>query len=529
MPVGLSLAFATLCATSLLQKSQTWDEYLLGTGARLSVAEARFHPPLSTVIHSLPFLLWWEVPEAYWSELSGPARAQAIVSLRDDDWMLNASRLWLLPFGIALGWIAFVWARQLHGFAGGCLALAVLCFDPNVIAHARLITPDTTLACTTVLLAWRLWRLAREPTPARRGWAGGALGLMLLSKYTALLLAAILLVTDLAYRWARRDGRSPAGLLRAAAGDWLWLVAIGGVLLWAGYGFRVGPVSVSDGIALWAPAPRYLEGVLYQWAQSRQPHDFFLLGQHSTQGWWYFYAVVAVLKLPLATLLLLALRWGAGPWLGLRARADQLYLWLPALLLVVYLSLFNTLHNGFRYLLPVYTPLLVGLGALTQPAARSRGFALGLAASLAWIAFAALATWPDYLSYTSPLVGGSRQGYRYLGDSNLDWGQDLPQLAEWMRENGVERIQLAYFGTADPAHYGIDYLALPSATSALPPRRQPSDLARPPRFVARSGDQCQGIGFPAKDFYGVFHARQPVAVVGGSILVFDLEEPASRQ
>jgi len=196
IPVLLSIAFALLCATSLTRKSATYDEYLVGIGTRLSAPEAIFHPPLSSVVHSLPFLLWWEIPEAIWDEPHGQVRGQQIVALRSDDWMLNAARLSLLPMGIGLGWVVFAWARRLYGSWGGILAMTLYSFDPGVIAHARLITPDLTLSLFSVLTAWRLWRLAAEPGARNRLLAGLCAGGMLLSKYTALLLLPILLVTD---------------------------------------------------------------------------------------------------------------------------------------------------------------------------------------------------------------------------------------------------------------------------------------------------------------------------------------------
>jgi hypothetical protein len=53
------------------------------------------------------------------------------------------------------------------------------------------------------------------------------------------------------------------------------------------------------------------------------------------------------------------------------------------------------------------------------------------------------------------LAGGPRGGWRYLLDSNIDWGQDLKRLASWQRAHGGVALDLAYFGTADPKAYGI--------------------------------------------------------------------------
>jgi hypothetical protein len=292
------------------------------------------------------------------------------------------------------------------------------------------------------------------------------------------------------------------------------MLALALLVLCAGYGFAVGD---------------YLRGALYQWSQSRMPHSFFLLGDVSSHGWWYFYLVVALLKVPLGTLLLLALALLAGRWLGVRWRVAELYLLLPALLLLAYLSFLNTIHNGFRYLLPVWIPLLVLAGRLALPARRSRAFRALLGVPLAWTAGAALIAWPNALAYVNELGGGVRGGYRLLSDSNLDWGQGLEALARWMRERDVPRVQLAYFGTADPAHWGIDYVALPSPNSALPPTPPVADGDRAPRIVALSAYQYQGVAFPdGQNPYAVFHAYAPNDVVAGSILIFDLDRPIPR-
>jgi hypothetical protein len=526
LPLLVSIAFVALAASSLLRKSGVYDEYYLGIGARLSKPEALFHPPLSFVLHSVPFL-WWDVPEAVWDEPDGQLRGQRMVALRSDDWMLNASRLALLPMGVLLGWIVFLWARRLYGPGAGLLAMVLVSFDPNVIAHARLITPDMTLAATTVWTAYRLWRLADEPGRAHRILAGLAFGLMLVSKYTALLLVPILGVTDLAYRLARAGPGSRWVVLRVAAADWLTIITLGASCVWAAYGFDTGWLALRPGLELPLFAPRYVEGALFQWQQSRLPHDFFLMGQHSSEGWWYFYVVVFLIKVPLATLLLLLLRLAGARLLGLRWQASDLYLWLPGLLLLLYLSFFNTIHNGFRYLLPVYPLLLIGASRCAVPARLSRPFAAGLAAAAAWVMAAALWTWPDYLPYLNPLAGGPSQGYRWVSDSNLDWGQDLKGLAGWMEARGVDRVQLAYFGTADPAHYGIDYSYLPSANSRLRPT-PPLPPEERPRIVALSAYQYQGVGFPEKDFYAFFHRHRPNDQVGHSILIYDLDNLIPR-
>jgi hypothetical protein len=146
----------------------------------------------------------------------------------------------------------------------------------------------------------------------------------------------------------------------------------------------------------------------------------------------------------------------------------------------------------------------------------------------AWTVIGSLRTWPDYLAYFNEIAGGPRNGYHWLGDSNLDWGQDLKELKHFMVQRGIDRVQLSYFGTADPTHYGINYEYLPSPYSSLLPTPSRREGESPSRFVALSASQYQGIAFPDKDFYRFYYQYAPNELIGNSILIFDLEALTPR-
>jgi hypothetical protein len=347
---------------------------------------------------------------------------------------------------------------------------------------------------------------------------------MLLSKYTALLLLPIWLGADLAVRV--RSGRA-TGSWKTLCADWLVVLGIAAFAVWAAYGFDVGWLRLGPGLEVPMLARRYFEGALFQWQQSRLPHDFFLMGAHSSEGWWYFYLVVLLIKLPLGTLILLIVMALAGRRFGLRGRSEEIYLWAPPLALIVYLSFFNTIQNGIRYLLPVLPLLFVWLGRYALVPG-GRGFRIAVAAAVAWVASASLWIWPDYLAYANELIGGPRNAYQWLSDSNLDWGQDLKQLGAYMREHDIDRVQLSYFGTADPAHYGIDYTYLPSPNSPLRPTPALAPGEAAPRIVALSAYQYQGVAFADENAYGYFHRFRPNAQIGHSILIFDLDHLQPR-
>jgi hypothetical protein len=531
----LLLSFATLSVTSVRQKSATYDEtHYLGAGYYLlnthnwGLPDSLLHPVFWTVWHDLP-LLMVDCPKNIWTELDGTVRGQKIIALRPDDALLNACRFMLLPFGIALGLIIFRWSRKLYGDAGGLLSLGLFCFSPNLLAHAPLMTPDLTLSCFSALTAWRLWSLAKNPNCRNLVYTGLALGMMLLSKHTALLLLPIFFATDLAYRAAAgwihwRSGRSLWRALR----HWPMLLGMGFLMLWAAYGLEVGGFALPSGKWFVIPAAPYFEGAFFQYQQSRAPHAFFLMGMHSSAGWWYYFLVVCLVKIPIATLILLAGLVLARRKMGMPWRPDELYLVAPFVLLFVYLSIFNSIQNGFRYLLPVYPLLFIWLGnygVVLRRGVLARA-AVGFLAT--WIIVGSLQTWPDYLAYFNEFVGGRRNGYHWLGDSNLDWGQDLKGLKRFMVQRGIDRVQLSYFGTADPAHYGIAYEYLPSTKNSLRPSPPLREGESPSRYVALSASQYQGIGFPDRDFYRFYYQYTPNDLIGNSILIFDLKALTPR-
>jgi hypothetical protein len=151
------------------------------------------------------------------------------------------------------------------------------------------------------------------------------------------------------------------------------------------------------------------------------------------------------------------------------------------------------IHIGERYILPVYPYvilLMASAGARLVSSPRGR---VVLAVLAALHVGPALAAAPGgTISYFNFLAGGRRGAHRVLVDSNLDWGQDLPRLAAWMKDQGVPSIQLGYHGTDDPGRFGILHEDLPGLHS------HPERPARRPfeGTVAVSPNLLLGIFYP---------------------------------
>ena len=116
---------------------------------------------------------------------------------------------------------------------------------------------------------------------------------------------------------------------------------------------------------------------------------------------------------------------------------------------------------GVRYILPAYPLLFVYASGIATsplladpPAGRRAGAALVVALAFAFAAGSVRAH-PHYLPYFNLLAGGPDRGIEWLDDSNVDWGQDLPLLADYFRANGIVDATVAPMTWYDPGLYGV--------------------------------------------------------------------------
>jgi hypothetical protein len=84
-------------------------------------------------------------------------------------------------------------------------------------------------------------------------------------------------------------------------------------------------------------------------------------------------------------------------------------------------------------------------------------------------------------------------------------------------------VALGYFGTAMPQGYGIDFVALPSYFwMSVEDRPGP-----PPRYTVVSATLLAG-SYLRGDPYARLRKEKPVAVVGGSLYIFDSQAMQGR-
>lgn len=415
-----------------------------------------------------------------------------------------AARLVVVAIGVLLGVLVFVRARELLTPAGALSALLLFGTMSPLIAHSAVATLD--LGVTALLFA-ALMVAARFARTKEWGWAaatGALFGFAFAVKGTAALFAPLVPVL-VAIEW--KDWR-PSGLRRFAAGGALMAVSAWMAIL-ASYGFSDFPL----------PAP-LLAGLRFQLAASSAgEYPAFLAGNWSQTGWWYYYLVALALKTPVATLVLLV----AGSVAAARdrtGRGDNLWIALPPLLLLYVLSFHYAKDYGIRYLLPAFPflVLLAGRGADLLLRSGKAGQA-GLAVLLAWQLAASILVAPHHLAYFNELAGGPDRARHLLLDSNLDWGQDLGRLADWLRERGKTSACIGYFGHVDPRVYGIEFTFPPTVPTPGLCAVSANFLGGYPYAITYAGERIRGV---KAGTWSWFDRLTPVARVGRSIYVFDV-------
>jgi hypothetical protein len=146
-----------------------------------------------------------------------------------------------------------------------------------------------------------------------------------------------------------------------------------------------------------------------------------------------------------------------------------------------------------------------------------------ITAPLLFTAVSVLRIAPHQLAYFNESVGGPEQGYRYLSDSNLDWGQDLKRLKAYIAKEDLPVIYLSYFGTASPSYYGIRYQYVPTMwPSKRPPAGDRVAEDAPRKILAISVYNLQDVSNSSDPLFRWLWSRRPVAKIGYSIFVYDL-------
>lgn len=552
--------YASLQFHSLTTKSGTYDEPIHLTAGYLALAHQDYridatHPPLLRMWAAIPMLFMKDVhadvakvhswPQNTYLPDSYRYASAFVYNKKNGETGLLAGRMMIAILAALLGLLLFLCSIEWFGFWPATFVLGLFVIEPNLSGHAGLITTDMGASCFYFGSVYFLWRTFREYTAANIIGSSLFFALAITSKFSAVLLGpTFVILTLLAVFW-RKTLTFPRALLLVTA-----IIATSYFAIWAVYGFRYAPTESSG--YLWkldgyfsTPQPKDWFSYFCNWIDDHRilPNAFiqgfaisikhaqvvpsFFAGEINNTGWWYYFPVAFLMKTPTAMLLLLL--WATTCCLKhwRRLGAFELVSMLTAAAIYFAAAVGSHINIGLRHILPIYPFLLVVLGSVIFEAKTSAHWSIFkkvcITVLVVWWSTTFINSYPNTLTFFNHIVGGTENGRKYLTDSNIDWGQHLKPLKRWMDESGLKKINLAYFGTADPSFYGIDRVTLPGHMSMT---AKPE--ARPilPGYVAISETLMSGVYWSteAKIFYAGFLNLKPVEIIGNTIRLYWVEK-----
>ena len=508
--------------------SQTVDEatHLAAGYSYLTTRDFRLdpeHPPFIKELQALPLWIIYKLPFRpdlqQWRDADQDRIGLDFLykSPIPADQILAWSRYTNLFLGVLVVALIGWWAYRLWGSPAAMLAMALASLEPNLVAHSALVTTDLGVALFTFLAVYFFWEYLQLPTWGRLAAVGVSTGLALASKFSALFLVAAFSLIFALLVMAGERLTLPSNKTRmerwpniARAGT-LFLIVLFVAFL------TIVPVYFFQGIGPWITGLReFLE-------HANTGHLSFLLGHYSYQGWWDYFGIAFLIKTPIGSLLLIAaslVLYRLGK--PLRCREAILLLILPALIFIATTQ--TKVNIGLRHILPVYPFLFVVASRLaTVRLRREWALPLFIGIPLIFTAVSSLRISPHQLAYFNEFVGGPDQGYRYLSDSNIDWGQDLKGLKTYMEQEKLPMIYLSYFGAAPPSAYGIRHqsVARTGIHEISPPSdKVPATATR--KIFAISVYNLQDVSTGSNPLFRWLWTRQPIAKIGYSIFIYDL-------
>jgi len=370
---------------------------------------------------------------------------------------------------VLVAWFAtvvFRWSEALYGYAAAVFSATLFVLDPNIIAQAQLVTTDAVAMGMFTLSFFTLWRFANSRTCADGLVCAITIAASQLVKYSAVALFPLGLAALLAHDWsatrrsleARQWGilrRYVRGLAFAVTGAILATVLVLNLGFMFNrtltplreYSFRSSlfrsmqtRLSALGDIPIPVPYP-YLEGL--DWMRDTEQKadrygNIYLLGRTSKpRGFAGYYLVAAALKVPIATQVLVLT--AMAVYAADRARRgrflqDEVFLLLPAVSLALFFNFFFNAQTGIRYYMVIFPLFYVFAGNMFAGWARlSRAAKASSIALVGSAAVSVLSYFPFFTPYFNEFVLDRRLTYKYLSDTNLEWGQSQGDLRRFLQ------------------------------------------------------------------------------------------------
>lgn len=367
---------------------------------------------------------------------------------------LKISRYSTLFFWWMLLLFVLLLAIQWGGPIFAIYALCAVGYEPNLLAHAGLATTDIALTAYVVFSAYYYTKSKTEPKRWKRIlYPGIAYGFALSCKASALAFVPLI--------WLAICLTHPQ-LTKANAKQWLkefiWQGIVSLIILFLLCGsdwqqertFVEWAKNLPAGILknIMQPISENLriftnagEGLAQQIKHNSRGHGTYLMGEWYPRAVWYYFPVALWVKLnPIVWLLI-----SVNVYVILRKKYDFIFThYIPVFVICLILFLFSMtcrVQIGIRLILPLVVFLMMASVIVIHEHKWGKRLFLILFMLNAFFSI----NQTDFLRYTNPIIG-EKNLHQWLSDSNNDWGQSLPLLADLAARNKKQEFAVWYYG-----------------------------------------------------------------------------------
>ena len=510
------------------------------------------HPPLLKMIAAAPlsFFNWnepgWECGSRPTPKPEMFSAGTSFIVQNGIDPIVVPTRLAASSAALVLAALIFMAAWEMFGRAEALTALAIVAFEPSLIGIGSLVMTDMALTATAFAAVYTLYRFRKKTSAARFLDAGLVLGLMIGAKHSAVIflpvLFALMIADAMIYRGVE-TGRVKEIARQGAV--FAGMILIGFSILWALYAFRYSSIpnagnsniSVADYIkengrpemvtSLPAKATdvinrigllpeAYVLGMadVIAWGS----RNSFLFGRSYPTGRWFYFPVAFAVKSSIALLFLLPFGL-LLPLIDRSKRREMMFVLVPPIAYFAF-AMTSPMTIGIRHLLPVYGFFIVAAAAgAVWAARRTDAFKYVLGALLVYHALTAFRVAPHYLAFGNDLWGGTGKMRFIFNDSNVDFGQNVKLIADYIDRNDVKECWIAPYNHAELIEAMTPCWVLPSGLRVLvsqnviepvPAVIEGTVFISVNEFRPRGGDEYMPIRL----------SGEPVDVIGGGTMVY---------
>ncbi len=495
------------------------------------------------------------------------------------DQIIFWSRLPIVLLSILLGLFLFKWGKELGGISAGLFALTLYAFDPNILGHNHFVTTDLGVAAFLTFSFYYFLQFIKNPSWKNVGLGGFFLGLLLVSKFSSIVALPVFGLALIVYSLAKnnREGDNNWKTRLGNLGQYLFKAIIAflvaAVVIWIVYKANnyampketfdktidfffaaddANPkATITNNLlhslnksSLTRPWATYAFGPAWTVKRVVGGNGAYFMGKVGN-GFLNYFPIVFLIKetIPFLFLAIFALfftfKQTAVSLLDFKKVKSQIgnflrnsvveYSLLAFIVLYAFISIQGGLNIGFRHLFPIlpFAYLLIAKKVFEffkdkkTKAVHCLGFILSIL--VLWQVGAAFFAYPSYTSYFNESIGGSKNGYQYVTDSNTDWGQDLNRLKSWLDEHPeIATIHVDYFGGGNPQ------LTLGDKYVAWFDSKRPVEAG----WYAISENYLMGSIYDTKrnadETYSWTRNFTPVDQIGKSILIYHVDKPIAQ-